>query len=214
MPKASPIPKWEGEDAFIIGGGRSLLGFDWPQLEDENTIGCNHAFIHGFPICKVCVFGDFGFWESSKGELESYDGWVVTNYRTMNPPPWLHFYPRMDDGLGTDKLAWNSNTGSVAVNLALIMGAKRVFLLGFDMHRKNQNKPHWHDKTIERPTDSMADEIYARFMQGFEIINAALPEVFPGREIINITDGSSLLKTFPCRTFDSVFGSVGSGVEK
>jgi hypothetical protein len=37
-----------------------------------------------------------------------------------------------------------SNTGTCALNLALQLQPKRIFLLGFDMQRGDKNEPYWH----------------------------------------------------------------------
>ncbi len=69
MPLWKPVKWWDGEDAFIIGGGGSLKSFDWNLLKLENTIGCNNAFQHGVDICKICVFGDVNWFKSFEQEL-------------------------------------------------------------------------------------------------------------------------------------------------
>jgi hypothetical protein len=94
---------------------------------------------------------------------------------------------RYNKGLVKNGLAWNSNTGSSAINLALILGAKRVFLLGFDCHLTDKQS-NWHINNLDDPAKS----VYLRFLKGFEILKKKLPEVFPGTEIINITDNSSI----------------------
>ena len=204
MPLLSPLPDWTAEDVFIIGGGHSLKGFDWNLLRGRCTIGCNQAFKLGAAICNIATFGDYDFWTHYKDELETYKGWVATNYLTMNTPPWLRFYPRIDRGLGNgvEGLAWNNNTGALAVNLALVLGARQVFLLGFDMRMESKEKSHWHDERINDPSE----ESYLRFIAGFENLKRDLPVVFPGREVYNITDGTSLLKVFPEKSFPEVFG--------
>lgn len=206
-PRVSPLPDWTGEDVFIIGGGKSLKdeGFDWSWLHGRNTIGCNQAFILGVDVCNVCTFGDLKFWDAFKDKLGGvFEGWVATNYWVMNPPPWLKLYKRQDNGLSTTMICWNNNTGAIAVNLALIMGASRVFLLGFDMHSHHSPQPgknsHWHDQELERSTP----EHFGRFRVGFASVQAHLPNVFPGRKVINVNNGGSTLTAFPQMTLDQV----------
>ena len=38
-----------------------------------------------------------------------------------------------DSGLGLDKIHFNENSGAQAINLAYLLGAKRIILLGYDM---------------------------------------------------------------------------------
>lgn len=45
-------------------------------------------------------------------------------------------------GLGKDKLHFNSNSGAQAINLAFFKGATRIILLGYDMQNTG-GKSHW-----------------------------------------------------------------------
>ena len=202
MPKSLPLPDWSGSDVFIIGGGPSLSHFDFDLLWGRCTIGCNQAFRLGGDICQICAFGDNDFWEAFEVELQTFGGWVATNYPVPLKPPWLAVYGRQDDGLAVGPtLAWNANTGALAANLALSLGAARVYLLGMDMDSQGK-RTHWHD----RPIQPQNQDHYHKFQGGFAQVAQAIPHVFPGRQIFNVTDGSSKLRAFPQVTFDSVFG--------
>jgi hypothetical protein len=118
---------------------------------------------------------------------------------------WINFFERQDEGLSKTRLAWNANTGAAAINLALILGASRVFLLGYDccMDVENSARPestHWHDRRIEVPQQ----QHYDRFLNGFRQVAAALPVVFPGRKVFNVSEGSSRIGCFPVVDFESV----------
>lgn len=214
MPKTAPLPDWTGTDAFVIGGGPSLRGFDWTQLHGHNTVGCNHAFLLGADVCSIATFGDYRFWVKFGRALAAFPGWVATNYLLGNNPEWVHFFKRIDDGLGVgDALAWNNNTGCLATNIALMLGARRVFLLGIDCDdsiragmdpvamgiaaRDPARKTHWHDESME----SQNHDHYRKFRGGFGAVAAALPGTYPDRQIINVHNGTSTLTAFPSMTF-------------
>lgn len=193
MPPWTPEEKWKDEDVFIIGGGDSLRSFDWNLLKDEMTIGCNSAFLHGSEICKICLFGDAEWFSIYKHDLERYEGIVFTNSPQLFKTriSWVWTMQREQGGLFYKSLGWNGttgNTGASAVNLALILGAKRVFLLGFDMQLSSEGKPNWHDRLIKKPKAA----IYPKFVRQFLLVKKDLKNKFPGREIINITDDSNL----------------------
>lgn len=186
---------WKGEDAYVIGGGPSLRKFDWGSISGKNTIGCNSAFILGSDICQIVVFGDIGWWENiGRQGTEEYGGIVVGCSNKLHNAncPWLLTMERNGKAeFGIDKLVWAGNTGSLAINLALILGARRVFLLGFDMFTKNMSDPNWH--LVRRLTPSKnAEPPYPRFIAEFNRISRSLPRIFPGREVINVTDESKL----------------------
>ena len=213
MPKLTPLPNWAGQAAYIIGGGPSLRRFDFSSLRGRNTIGCNQAFKLGEPVCKIVTFGDDCFWVTFKNELEQFPGWVASSLRVGNPLPWVKWFPRKDQGLASPEsgqLGWINNTGCQAVNLALLCGAAKVYLLGFDMNMgETPKQTHWHDWRLQEPTAAH----YEKFAGGFATIAKELPEVFPGTEIINVTDGSSSLFCFPRFDYDEA-GLAGAFAEE
>lgn len=189
MPRWIPTARWEGRDVFVIGGGTSLEKFDWSLLREECTVGCNDAYLLGAETCKICFFGDPKWWKLHRHRIVKYEGLVFTSHSDFQRTKldWVWTLPRKVNGLATDALGWNKNTGASAVNLALILGAKRVFLLGFDMFLSN-DKANWHPNLVSKPDPT----VYKTFIKGFQQVARDLNRVFPGREIINVTDNSGL----------------------
>ena len=218
MPEWKPGPFWEGQEVFIIGGGTSLRNFDWSLLLNERTIGCNQAFRLGEAVCDICVFCDrkFIFEEKDKprkgfyDELAKFRNPVVTNDNQLRfrPEPWLKWMLRRPKGLHHDALGFNANTGATAINLALILGAKTVYLLGFDMFLDEKGNPNWHDNLIDNP----CSEVYERFLASFGHVSRELPVKFPGRQIFNVTKKSNL-NIFPKLDFDE-FWEKRKGIKK
>ena len=194
MPRWIPEKIWDGQDVFIIGGGESLKTFDWNKLKDEYTIGCNDAFEHGEEICKICIFGDAPWFKTFKHKLALYKGAVFTNASSLQKTrlPWLWVMGRRSLGLHSDALGWNFNTGASAINLAILLGAKQIFLLGFDMHLSKDGKPNWHQNIVDRPKKEKYPKIYDKFIKGFERVASDLKTKFPNVKVFNITDNSSL----------------------
>lgn len=192
MPLWVPEPFWSGQDVYAIGGGPSLTNFDWNILKGKYTIGCNSAYKLGKEICQICFFGDGGFWKEHKKAIESFQGLVITNSKEFRKqsPPWLFVVERKSKGCFKDHPGWNGNSGACIVNLALILGAKRVCLLGYDMKAKG-NQVNWYRKPGEKKPAP-----YNRFALAFNVIAAKYKELFPGTEIINVTDDSDL-NVFP-----------------
>lgn len=190
MPFWTPEQIWKDQDVFIIGGGKSLFSFDWSLLKNEFTIGCNDAYILGADVCKLCIFGDMKWFNIHKKDLFHYKGVLFSNSPAMcqKKLSWVWTMERTSTGLYKDSLGWNFNTGASAVNLALLLGAKNIFLLGFDMHLSKDGKSNWHDNNIDKPNE----EIYFKFLDGFDKLAADLPRKFPGVKVFNVTDDSSL----------------------
>lgn len=207
MPKPPPLPDWSGRPAYIIGGGKSLRHFDFFQLIDRNVIGCNQAFLEHPDVVDIALFGDPGFWQRYAIALAAFPGWVATNRDDLQDhnkaalPRWLKIYKRVDEGWGTgETLAFNYNTGALAVNLAASLGATRIYLLGFDM----QPNGHWHGRSYEPPQQASH---YNRFKDGFGILAEAIraPNVLRQPiEVINVSEpGVSQLAVFPVVPFSS-----------
>jgi len=185
------VPKdWIGQDVFIIGGGTSLNGFNWDLLRNELTIGCNAAYKLGKDICKICIFGDLKFFKKYKDELQSFEGIVVTNETHLQntKEPWLWTMRRESIGLHEHSLGWNCNTGASAINLAFILGAKRVYLPGFDMKLSTDGKSNWHNYGLDKPNTA----ICIRMNDSFKYVYRDWQKKFADREIINITNDSDL----------------------
>lgn len=196
-----PEKWWAGLDAVLIGGGPSLSTFEWDRLIPYKTIGCNDAYSLGSDICDVAVFGDQGWFNHHRRGLQEFGNPVFTNqpYLHTDGPAWLYTMAREGDGLHCDALGWGGNTGCIGVNLALLLGVKRVFLLGMDMKLGTQKQTNWHQENVTKPNDAS----YKRFTMGFQRIADVLPDVFPGCEVINLGPDSEL-KMFPFADLDSV----------
>jgi hypothetical protein len=90
------------------------------------------------------------------------------------------------------------NSGFQAANLAILMGAARILLLGFDMRAAGGRK-HWHE---DHP-DWMVNPQESTFRSWREAFEVALPSIQrAGVEIINCTPGSALT-CFPMAEIES-----------
>jgi len=200
MPLWTPTQDWLGQDAFVIGGGSSLQGFAWDKLRGKNTIGCNDAFRLGPEVVKFCLIGDASWFQRNKWDLAKFTGRVVSCAPTLLNIHlgWLLQMERLRDGLQTGStLGWNYSTGAAAINLAVTLGATRVFLLGFDLNRNLAGQSHWHGHRKQQT----ADVSFIRFQKGFARLAVALKAGRPDVRVLNVTDGGSALTVFPTQTF-------------
>lgn len=190
--------EWKGGDAYIIGGGSSLRGFNFDCLVGRNTIGANEAFRLGPAICSRVLFADWNWWKTRKFDLELYAGAGGIVYSVCPDTerfhlPWLRQLRRGITPLlsfRADTLGWNQNTGAAAINLAFLLGARRIFLLGFDMTANPDGQTHWH-RWRGTPTPASS---YVWFINSME----SLAKGLAGRvKVFNVTDGSTKLPWFP-----------------
>ena len=223
--------KWAGQDVYIIGGGASIPcqfgipdtivnkvieGTEPPsiyapymqQLQDKNVIGVNAAYLLG-DFIDVVFFGDEKFWHNNKMELQEHPGIVVSCNKLFetNPVDGVLYIPKNSkhrQGISPDpeKISWNGNSGGAAINLAVIMGAKRIFLLGFDMKQSPTN--HWHGEYIEWQGTAPL-WAFEKQAQSFPIIARDAEGVV---EIINISP-DSIITCFPKKKIQDTFESDG-----
>lgn len=206
-----PSRIWEGRQVVLIGGGPSLASFDFARLGGKSVIGCNDAFRLGPALVPFCIFGDQSWWERNKWELEQYaqaGGKVFTcsaspavhSYKL----DWLQVLQREKQGLHEGNgVGWNASTGAAAINLALNLGGREIFLLGYDLGKQG-TKTHWHSHA-RRDTQ---EEVYLRFCAGFEHIVRALPKFAPNCRVVNVSNGSSRLRCFPTISFENFWGML------
>lgn len=211
---------WDGGDAWIIGGGPSVpRQFDVPEeiirkvtagtlppsayspymrlIHNEHVIAVNMAYKLGDWI-DVVIFGDSGFYAKERANLAQFPGLKVSCNPTSKQERWIKTLGRdgaKAKGISTNPmmLSWNSNTGAAAINLAVHFGAKRIFLLGFDMNIDQNKMQHWHDLYRKGPVsdDRRKRKLpFIRHLQGFPIIASDAKKL--GVEIINVSPDSAI----------------------
>jgi len=192
-----------GENVFVIGGGPSLRNFDPVVLEGRSVIVTNEAF-QMFPDAQALVFVDIGWWQNRKDEvLSTFKGTIIGRgpYSTMyRQDRIINVAFRSGDFWSEDpRQLGGRNSGLAAMNAAVLMGAKRVFLLGFDMKpigdRNNYHNLH--------PT-SQGRNLH-RYINIFlpEMIKASKRIETLGHVVINCTPDSAL-DCFPERELEWV----------
>lgn len=201
MPRWTPELEWKGEDAFVIGGGPSLQGFDFARLKGKHTIGCNSAFLLGSEVCSLCFFSDPLWFETFYNQLCGFGGRIVTHSEEIpDHLPWVWKMERREEGLHHDALGFGGNTGCGAINLALILGARRVFLLGFDCKLGDAKQMNWHEHRCEPANPDPS--LFNKFVEGFQRIKDQLFK-FPDCEVINLGPNSAL-DVFPRASLNEV----------
>lgn len=197
----APPELWKSQTAYILGGGPSLLGMDYclgleKLLKDKRVIGVNNAFKFG-PWVDACWFGDAHWFDWNFKSLAKFSGLKVTcNPKFLTKKQFdEHHILVMNRGKsnGIEKkaghIAWNRSSGASAINFAYHLGAKRIILLGFDMHSDGINH-NWHKEHKGRSISNSNFNPYERFLKPFKQIKEEADNL--GLEILNATVGSAL----------------------
>lgn len=186
------VPKLWETSAYILGGGPSLSDVDLSRIEGKNVVAVNNAYRKA-PWASFLYFQDCAWWDWHEEEvMATYPGMIVSacnRVKSHERVRWLQrgFRNRYDPRPGM--ISKGSNSGHGAICLAAALGAKTIYLLGFDMHAKNGHNFHQdHKRTVPHT-------IYeTNFFRSFDALVEGLDEI--GVEVVNATPGSAL-PTFP-----------------
>ena len=161
------------DKVIIIGGGPGFKGINIATLKDKHIIGVNAAYKLGSWI-DILFFGDYRFYEWNRIELEKWPNRIITCCTRLKNHPKIEYLEPIDSQkIDTDNLtsiSWptkngGANSGGAAICLAAKLGAKNIFLLGFDGQPVN-GQHHWHNY-YKMPNRNW---IYSRFNRFFKVI--------------------------------------------
>lgn len=189
---------WYSPDewVFLVGGGPSLRGFDFAALARRAHIAINKAFL-SCPRADAVYWGDGKFWNEHRDRL--LDQRLVSGvrfalrddvYRAVYPP---HQVETMANGGMTGlSTRWpvirhGNNSGYAAINLATLLGARRLCLLGYDMRLGPEGEDHWHDGYAEK---IRAHTLECHMLPHFASLVEPLRQI--GVEVVNASPESAL----------------------
>lgn len=195
--------RWAGSTVTVIASGPSLTraDADYARARVDRVIAVNESW-RMCPTADVLYAADRAWWLTRQPKRDEFTGECWTQQRHwegMNPyAAGLHVITsELGVGAappGAEYVYTGHNSGFQALSLAVVWGARRVVLLGFDM--KTAARIHWHDDYSEPQLRNARDpEIYNAFRNAF--IKCAPHFAAYGVEIVNASPGSAL-KCFPC----------------
>lgn len=148
----SEVPRYlEGETVIVIGGGPSLVDFDFDTLEGFNMIGANDAGL--LTKAQTIITLDRNYYRNRLKEMvkKAREGRMVYAALPTDLPPdtkfpdeIVHLQFKRGRGLAQNpEMIYGLNSGFAALNVAYLSGAKDIRLIGFDF-KFNPDQPHWH----------------------------------------------------------------------
>jgi hypothetical protein len=152
--------KHEGETAFVVGAGTSLLEClktpRWDEIHDHVVVSINSSFIEmawgsGDPDRRYWISNDAlcRWWDYFQQVKKAKANRIVRNswekyYKEI--PDFLYFWPRpTSEGIckpEDEGLAYCSSVPT-GIDLCIQMGVKRIFLLGVDQYQKDGKSHFW-----------------------------------------------------------------------
>ena len=210
---------WSGQSCLIVGGGPSLRGFNFRRCERNcppgkwGTIAINKAgecFLPDLWYGSDSVFWrkkadprHFEFHRTSNGRFPRV--WVDTGEKhpgedkvdvvvpcaappgTPNRHAALAWGRSLAEGVGA-----GGNSGFAALNLADVLGAETIYLLGFDLRGENGKTANWHEGY--GPKEVANASIYDRFLESFRW---AASQVRARVVVLEVRPGDSRLDCWP-----------------
>ena len=216
---------------FVVGGGPSLNGFDFSQLNGFDTIAVNKAVEYirnptyfittdysyfvkaNLPMKGVKQKAEHSYFVANMSHpyMELKNGQVVDTRRNFVYED-LYLYDGviesyMKDGFGdsTSDFRNGENSGHCGIQLALLLGYKKIYLLGFDL--KNTGQTHFHQsyRAVDQESFKKRVNNYAT-----TLLNA-LDKYEGTQQIINLSSQSILNESpfIKTESFEDVLGSLG-----
>lgn len=188
--------KFDGKDVVVAAPGPSLTNECVARWKEYPTFVVNDAW-RMIPKAEVLYAADYTWWRVNKGAPDFLgERWSCNDKRYYKDQLAKNYGIKLISGkhgtrFSTDPelIFYGKNSGFQAVNLAILMGAKKVILIGFDM-RVNQGKRHFFGDH-KPPLYNTAS--YDIFIDAFDKASSQMPV---GVSIVNATPGSAL-KCFP-----------------
>ncbi len=210
---------------YIVGGGTSLSGFDFSRLADKNTIVINKS-IFDVPNSDYFITMDYTFLSKinnklsifnsirttkvfvadfSSSSMKNINGAIVDTrfnltYKLDNFDVIVKAYHQKGIGTTFKEFCTGLNSGFCALQLALLLGYKNIYLLGIDL--AINNKTHYHEgynQHIDRFKTSLISYLN-NFILGFNQIK----EKFPNAHIYSCSSISLLNNIIPFVGLDTI----------
>ena len=230
------LPKTNKEVCFVVGGGVSLSGFDFGQLNGFDTIAINKA-VEFIQNPTYFITTDYTYFKKASLPIEKIKQKVQKSYFVANMS---HDYMTFNNGYVTDtrsKITYTNlyqydaviasyyrvgfgstlkefsngdNSGYCGIQLALLLGYKKIYLLGFDLNTEGQT--HFHQSYS--PSNQQS---FKRKARGYaETLLTALGLHQGHQEIINLSPQSILTQAHTNVIKTQVFSDVmkEQGIQK
>lgn len=196
----TPNRRWDGETVAIFASGPSMNRDDAEYCRGKaRTIAINTTF--QLALWADVLYGcDLEWWNSVSGAPDfTGEKWTV-NRKAADKWKLNFIQGRGGNGLSLEDgmIHHGSNSGFQAMNLAVLWGAKKIVMLGFDMKPSADGLRHWHG---EHPQGVRRRSDYQVFAKFFELAAPQFKEI--GVKVINATRDTAL-SCFETATLESV----------
>lgn len=158
--------------AICLASGPSLTQADVDYCRGKGKIYAVKECHHMAPWADVLYAADADWWDRFEGVKEfKGERWTVDQAAaTKHGLHFINYKPACVWSTDPAYLATGGNSGFQAVNLAVLQGAERVILLGYDMGHAAQK--HWWE--TKHPRESRHSD-YAEWLKRFAAAAPLIP---------------------------------------
>lgn len=174
---------------FIVGGGESLINFDFEKIKSRDIIAINNSILK-VPEGKYFITMDYmfqhktdiGIWNSFNGTkifvanfdnnyMIEKDGQIVDSrnnliYDLSSFNMIIKSYKLNGIGESFKDFRTGKNSGYCGLQLAILMGYTEIYLLGFDLTYKEKTHFHSYYRKDLNTYQKTLDEYYQYFKTG------------------------------------------------
>ena len=226
------LPKTKKDICFVVGGGPSLDGFDFSLLNGFDTIAVNKS-VEYIPNPTYFVTTDYSYFikaslpiekinqkvnksyfiaNMSHSYMEYKNGYVVDTRRNFKYEDLYHYdgiiesYNKIGFSSSLVDFSHGENSGHCGIQLALLLGYKKIYLLGFDLNKDGLTHFHQSYRKVDQDSFKKKVDNYA------DILLTSLAKYEGSQEIINLSPSSILCKSNHIKTesFNDVLKKQGS----
>lgn len=197
-----PYGSWRGT-VFVLASGPSANQEDAQKAKEKGRVIAVNCAIRLCPDADALYAADYQWWKKYKADWQDFRGLRFSlDKRAVKEFECIYVHMEAKEGLGRKGVATCSNSGYQAANLAWLLGAERIALIGFDMKPKDGvHHFHGNHQGLGNPTSGL----YDRWIKGFANIHKLLKA--EGVELINCSRDSVL--TIPRMSLEDVLGEMG-----
>jgi len=198
-------PFWDDKPVAIVGGGPSLVDFDFERLRGAHVLAIKSAIIN-MPWADACFgMGDFSVWRDRLDGMQSRVYWLAGEPERSAAKN-VTFLKRLDgQSLSEDpsEIYSGGTSGFGAMQICIHKKAKRVVLFGFDYDGAYDNgSPDKHAQK-KRAQSEANWKIWATHFGvyvphlnrvGISVVNACPASAISCFQKVTIDDGVEMLK--------------------
>lgn len=200
MAKTHPVPRlFPGETVVCIASGPSLTREDVEAVRGKARVIVVNNSYQLAPWADVLYGCDARWWKWHNGAPEFHGMKFALTGDAAKWPGVKVLGRGSSQGLSLDpaKVCLGGNSGYQAINVAVLMGAVRIVLLGYDMKVGERGKQHWH---ADHPMKMRSP--YTTFQRAYQTMVKPLTQA--GVEVVNCSRETALT-CFARRSLADVF---------